>query len=58
MDRDENETPPADAKTIIAIVGVVSIATFSAYHLGKLGVDWAREGIRSRKEKKTNWTVI
>jgi len=52
MDRDENETPPADLQTIIAIAGVVSIVVFSSYQIGKLGVDWVRYGVRTRKEKK------
>ncbi len=49
---DENETPPADAVTIVYIVCLASLAVFSAYQIGKLGTDLTREAIRSLKTKK------
>jgi hypothetical protein len=46
---ENNEPRPQDYILLAAVVGTTA---FGVYHLGKLGVDWAREGVRSRKEKK------
>ena len=40
------------ATTYVRIAIIAGAATYSAYQLGKLGVDWSREGIRTLKSKK------
>lgn len=52
MDQNEEETPNLDTKTALAIAAVVMVTGFGAYQLGKLGVEWAAEGVRFAKEKK------
>lgn len=50
MDQNEkNDFTPLDYVTLTFFGGVFA---FSAYHLGKLGVDYAREIVRIVKEKK------
>lgn len=45
----ENNTPTI--RTYVTLAVVAGSAVFGAYQLGKLGVDWAKEGVRAIKDK-------
>lgn len=49
-----DEFPETSIKDLLTPTNVIVVAafTYSAYHLTKLGVDWAREGVRTLKAKK------
>lgn len=48
MDENSKLTPIE----IVTVTVVGSAALYGAYHLGKLCVDWMREGVRILEEKK------
>lgn len=49
---DENSKFTTSEIATLVVVGCAAL--YGTYQLGKLGVDWAREGIRTIKDKKNS----